>query len=88
MPRQDDQNPLDRLHPGEPWFLIRGQDRFAVGAVAGYAEGLALAAYELEERGDPEAAAHLHDMEGQVRQVVEGIRSWQDDNPDVVKTPD
>jgi hypothetical protein len=30
-------NPLDKLHPGEPYFLIRAQDRFAPAAVQAYA---------------------------------------------------
>lgn len=30
-------NPLEKLHPGEPWFFIRAQDVFSPAAVQAYA---------------------------------------------------
>ena len=32
-----DSNPLEKLHPGEPFFFIRAQDVFSPAAVQAYA---------------------------------------------------
>jgi hypothetical protein len=52
-----------QFKPGERWFLIRGQDRFAPAAIDAYAG--------LVESSVPAA------MVTEVRQVVEQVRQWQ-----------
>ena len=37
MNKYDGINPLEKLHPGEPYFLIRAQDVFSPAAVQAYA---------------------------------------------------
>jgi hypothetical protein len=63
-----------QFKPGEPWFLIRGQDRFAPAAIEAYTG--------LIEGSVPAA------MVDEVRQVAARVRQWQNDNPQQVKTPD
>ena len=60
--------------PGEPWFLIRAQDRFAADAIEAYANLV-----------DGSVAPG---MVADVRQVAETVRRWQREHPDQVKTPD
>jgi hypothetical protein len=63
-----------QFKPGEQWFLIRGQDRFAPDAIEAYAG--------LVEGAMPAA------MAADVRQVAEQVRQWQREHPGLVKTPD
>lgn len=63
------------FHPNEPVFLIRAQDRCAVETVLAYAE---LAS----EQGAPE------ELVAGAQAAADGIAQWQNDNPNLVKTPD
>jgi hypothetical protein len=60
--------------PGEGWFLIRGQDRFAPAAIEAYAE--------LVRDSVP------IDALSEVRNLADQIRWWQGEHPEFVKTPD
>lgn len=65
------------LHPGEPFFLVRGQDMLAENIVAIY--GLLYGqAHGLQPGEWPE------DLEA----MLEFIRTWQEANPGLVKRPD
>lgn len=63
------------LHPGEPFFLVRGQDRHALATLYAYTGALVAA-------GAPQLHTPLGD--GLARWFTE----WQADNPGLVKTPD
>lgn len=65
---------VELLHPGEPFFLIRGQDRHAPAAVGAYA-GLLLGASD--EQGANEVLA-----------LLGRIAEFQAANPQLVKDPD
>lgn len=67
-------NPIEKLHPGEPYFFLRAQDIHAPGAVRDYAKRLGSAG---DYRGEQECLASA------VR-----IESWQRENPELVKEPD
>jgi hypothetical protein len=60
--------------PGEPWFLIRAQDRFAPAAVEAYANLVGGSV-------TPEMAAG-------VRAIADSMRKWQAEHTEAVKTPD
>lgn len=60
--------------PGEQWFLIRGQDRFAPAAVDAYAQ--------LVSGSVPENTV------AEIRGIAERMRQWQEEHPEYVKTPD
>lgn len=64
------------LKPGEPWFLIRGQDKTAVAAIYSYAE--ILAGY----RGFDDPAV-ISCFEFAAR-----LEAWQKANPGLTKWPD
>lgn len=80
--------PPVELREGEPWFFLRAQDRYSAHAVAGYAQGLIDAAIHAEERGDEELAEHLRSQAKLVSDVFDAFRQWQEENVDLVKTPD
>ena len=67
-------NPIDKLHPGEPYFFIRAQDRNAASAVRLYAELLRLTG---EKKGCFD-----------VLEFASKIERWQRKNNNLVKTPD
>lgn len=62
------------LKPGEPWFLLRGQDVLTPETMMDYA-------LNLESIGKGEMAAD-------VRSHANAITAWQRDNPQYVKEPD
>ena len=67
-------NPLEKLHPGEPWFFIRAQDIHAAATIQSYAS-------MLNASGDTKGAREVYAIAGTVSQ-------WQIANPDKVKLPD
>jgi len=67
-------NPLKKLHPGEPYFFIRGQDSLAINTVMNYS--IALSA-----RGDTKGAR-------EVSAIADAMEDWQKANPGKVKLPD
>lgn len=80
--------PPVELRDGEPWFFLRGQDRYSPHGVAGYAQGLLAAATEADERGDTDRAAELRQLVESVRAAYSSFIEWQEENVDLVKTPD
>lgn len=60
--------------PGEPWFLIRAQDRFAPAAVEAY--------------GNLVGGSVGAEMAADVRAVADEMRKWQAEHTELVKTPD
>lgn len=73
----EDGTQTELLHPGEPFFLVRGQDRFAASMVAMY-DGLLTTMSE----------KHGDEAHGELVLLRERILSWQRRNPGLVKTPD
>lgn len=65
------------LKPGEPWFLIRGQDICAPSAILAYAT-------ELSDHLDPDKWEPV----GELQAFAKRVSDWQDANPDFVKVPD
>ncbi|MCI0420756.1 MAG: hypothetical protein L0312_16270 [Acidobacteria bacterium] len=63
-----------KLHPGEPWFAVRAQDKLAVEVVREYARQL------LEHC--------LIDESNDIRAMADRFEEWQNANPDKVKMPD
>ena len=74
MAKYENTNPLEKLHPGEPYFFLRAQDALAPKAVAEYAE-------ILKDNGDEEGFREC-------LAFAAGMAAWQDANPDKVKMPD
>ena len=82
--KYDDKAP--KLLEGEPWFLIRGRDIFAVDAIRAYgdlaAKKSSSVASESTERSD-----NLMKHALQVLKIAERIDNWQQDNADKVREP-
>lgn len=64
---------LPKLHPGEPFFFIRGQDAHAPAAILHYTR--------LTKPRDATQANELMDL-------LENVTAWQKENPEKVKFPD
>jgi hypothetical protein len=79
------------LHSGEPWFLLRAQDKFSVEAVYDYALLLKNEARSLVARGGDDdcilAAKLIAQMVG-FREIASEFSAWQKDNQEFVKLPD
>ena len=90
-PKYQDINPLTKLHPGEPWFFIRAQDKFSVEAVYDYALLLKNEARALVARGGDDdciLASKLITQMVEIREFADEFSAWQKDNPEFVKLPD
>lgn len=72
--KYDGVNPLDKLHPGEPYFFLRAQDLIAPNAVLSYAHSL---------KTDGDAKGH-----DECTEVARRMLQWQRKFPDKVKMPD
>lgn len=72
--KYDNQNPLEKLHHGEPYFFIRAQDKLSVYAIRWYAENLQ---YHGDLAGRDE-----------VRALADMFAEWQAKHPNLVKLPD
>lgn len=94
MPKYVGVNPLTKLHPDEPWFFVRAQDRLSVEAVKHYALLLQEAAERvsrdtnLDEADAVSLALSLQDQADEVSQFVFRFIEWQKNNPEKVKYPD
>lgn len=67
-------DPTKKLHPGEPYFFIRGQDVYGPVTVATHAQAMA-------DDGDDVGAA-------EVGKIAVAMKHWQNSNPTLVKKPD
>lgn len=91
MPREakyKGENPLTRLHEGEPFFFIRAQDKFSVEAVMAYAKIVQKASDEAAVRGDEELSHKLAEDSTEVIFHCNRFLDWREANPDLVKIPD
>jgi len=81
-------NPLERLHRGEPYFFIRGQDRLSVAAVIEYSHLLRYESTNALLRGDENLSDSLKKQADEVLSYAQKFKEWQQANPDKVKIPD
>lgn len=87
-PKYADVNPLTKLHPGEPYFFIRAQDKLSVDAVFAYSKLLQIEANKAIGQGDEILANSLSLDAVQVASFAHKFLDWQEKNPDKVKLPD
>ncbi len=81
-------NPLERLHPGEPYFFIRAQDKLSVDAVTEYSYLLRREANKAAVRDEYDLSDSLNKQADEVLEYAEKFRDWQRENNDLVKLPD
>ena len=72
--KYQDVNPLEKLHPGEPFFFIRAQDIHSPAIIGVYAS-------MLNTNGDKLGSL-------QVDALRESVTTWQRANQHLVKHPD
>jgi hypothetical protein len=87
-PKYADENPLERLRPGEPYFFVRAQDLLSPSAVLAYAELLQQEAEKANHRGDVALSDSLVDQSAQVAIFAREFMEWQKNHPEFVKLPD
>ena len=81
-------NPLERLHPNEPWFFIRAQDRLSTAAVIEYSHLLRHESVNASLRGDHDLSDSLSKQADEVLEFSQRFKDWQRNNSDLVKYPD
>ena len=81
-------NPLTRLHPDEPWFFIRAQDRLSTAAVIEYSHLLRHESVNASLRGDHDLSDSLSKQADEVLEFSQRFKDWQRNNSDLVKYPD
>ena len=87
-PKYQGINPLERLHPNEPWFFVRGQDRLSVAAVIEYSHLLRHESVNASLRGDHDLSDSLSKQADEVLEFSQRFKDWQRNNSDLVKYPD
>ena len=87
-PKYQGINPLERLHPNEPWFFVRGQDRLSVAAVIEYSHLLRHESVNASLRGDHDLSDSLSKQADEVLEFARMFKDWQENNSDLVKYPD
>ena len=87
-PKYEGINPLERLHPGEPYFFIRAQDRLSVAAVIEYSHLLRHESVNTSLRGDYDLSDSLSKQADEVLEFAQKFKDWQENNSDLVKYPD
>ena len=86
--KYDGLNPLDRIHIGEPWFFIRGQDILSTDAVIEYSHLLRREANKAAMRNDYDLSDSLTKQAAEVLEFAQDFADWQKENNDLVKYPD
>lgn len=81
-------NPFAKLHPNEPWFFLRAQDRLSVDTVIAYSKLLQIESNSAAQRGEDDLALSLANDACQVMCFAHKFVDWQQANPDKVKLPD
>jgi hypothetical protein len=81
-------NPMEKLHPGEPYFFIRAQDRLSLDALQHYASLLKMQSDLVRNCGQDEKADELLKQSLGVLNVANFFIDWQEDHRDLVKLPD
>jgi hypothetical protein len=87
-PKYEGINPLDRLHPGEPYFFIRAQDKLSVEAVRHYSHLLEEESRKALGRGEDELSYSLNRQAIEVINFAHKFLDWQEENEGLVKYPD
>ena len=87
-PKYAGQNPLTRLHPDEPYFFIRAQDRLSTAAVIEYSHLLRHESLNASLRGAYDLSDSLIKQADEVLAYAQKFKDWQRENPDKVKLPD
>jgi hypothetical protein len=87
-PKYQDENPLFRLHPGEPFFFIRAQDKLSVETIMEYSRLLERESWKARGEGNEVLARSLSDQSTEVAIFAHKFLDWQEENPDKVKLPD
>lgn len=80
-------NPLEKLHPGEPYFFIRAQDSLSSESVQHYASLLKRESDKAYRLDDDAKGAELLKQSLGVLRVAEIFQDWQVGNA-LVKLPD
>ena len=86
--KYDGINPLNRLHEGEPWFFVRGQDKLSVDIVIEYSHLLRREANKAAMRNDYDLSDSLTKQAEEVLEFAQDFADWQKENNDLVKYPD
>ena len=81
------QNPLERLHDGEPYFFIRAQDSLASEAVQAYADLLKREQSKALDAGNVELSDSLLKQALGVLAMANSFLDWQQDHIELVKKP-
>jgi hypothetical protein len=87
-PRYEQVTQFMNLHPQEPWFYLRAQDKLSVEIVMEYSRLLERESWKARGEGDEVLARSLSDQSTQVAQAAHKFMDWQEENPDKVKLPD
>lgn len=87
-PKYADENPINRLSPGEPYFFVRGQDRLSVAIVGEYSHLLRREANKAIDRNDFDLSDSLNKQANEVLEYAQKFADWQEQNSDLVKYPD
>jgi hypothetical protein len=69
-----DKGIMDRLKTGEPYFILRAQDKHTVGMLRIYASMVSF------DRN--------HALQSEVNAIAEEFEEWQRQNKNLVKAPD
>ena len=88
IPKYKDENPLERLNPGEPYFFIRAKDRLSVDAVIEYSHLLRREANKASARNEFDLSDSLNQQAKEVLEFAQNFVDWQHENSDLVKYPD
>ena len=81
-------NPVKELHPNEPFFFIRAQDKLSVDAVIAYGRLLQREANKAALAADNDLHKTLCEQSAEVMVYANKFMDWQEENPDKVKFPD
>lgn len=93
-PKYEGVNPLEKLNRGEPFFLLRAQDRISSEAVKHYAfllqqvADLVVKDKNLDQDEAMRLALSLEEQASEVGEIALQFIEWQKQNPDKVKLPD
>jgi hypothetical protein len=87
-PKYADVNPLTKLHPDEPWFFIRAQDKLSIDAVRHYSHLLEEESKKALGRGEDALSQSLMADSIQVIGFAHKFLDWQEEHPEFVKLPD
>ena len=86
--KYEGKNPLEKLHPREPYFFLRAQDTLSTQTVAFYAGLLKLESDKAQAAGDKDKATELLKQSLGVLRVAHTFADWQVDHKELVKLPD